>query len=244
MDTNDRIRARIEKAVLFIEDNLSTNLRVADVAKNAHLSPFHFQRLFSAYLGEPVSQYILCRRLERAANILSKKTTVNLLKLALESGFDTHSSFTKAFKKRFGVTPSAFRDAPVVLKESIDSGRPFLIASPGNKQIEAAEIADLSQFEFQFRQSHGTLSGSFFQLSDQDVSTQLSVLLSANSERCLNTISCFPESPQSLNDKGIPIWFGAAFAARSKNQWSENWYTFSAGSWAIFDHWGDYGFLY
>jgi hypothetical protein len=42
MKTNDRIRGRIEKAVLYIEDNLSINLRAPDIAKHAHLSPFHF----------------------------------------------------------------------------------------------------------------------------------------------------------------------------------------------------------
>jgi AraC family transcriptional regulator len=184
MKTNDRIRGRIEKAVLYIEDNLSINLRASDIAKHAHLSPFHFQRLFSAYLGEPVSQYILSRRLERAARLLSTSNAINILELALDSGFDTHSSFSKAFKKRFAVSPSAFRDAPASAIKGVDIGRPFLIGSPGSKQIEAVENVDLPQFEFQFRKSQGTFSGSFFQQSDQDVSSQFTQLLMLNKDRC------------------------------------------------------------
>ena len=244
MKTNDRIRMRIEKAVLYIEDNLSINLRASDIARHAHLSPFHFQRLFSAYLGEPVSQYILSRRLERAARSLSASNAINILELALDSGFDTHSSFSKAFKKKFTVSPSTFRDSPALAKKGVDTGRPFLIASPGSKQIESVENVDLQQFEFQYRKSHGTLSGSFFQLSDQDVSSQFVHLLKLNTDRCHQTISCFPQSPQGLNENSIPIWFGGSFTSRSSNPWSKNWYTFSAGKWAVFEHWGDYGFLY
>lgn len=65
-----------------------------------------------------------------------------------------------------------------------------------------------------------------------------------NKDRCHQTISCFPQSPQGLNDNSIPIWFGGRFTSRSHNPWSENWYTFSAGDWVVFEHWGDYGFLY
>ena len=229
---------------MYIEDNLSKNLRASDIARHAHLSPFHFQRLFSAYLGEPVSQYILSRRLEQAAKLLSTSSKINILELALDSGFDTHSSFSKSFKKRFTVSPSAFRDAPTTAVKGTDTGRPYLIASPGSKQIEAVENIKLPQFEFQYRKSYGTHSGSFFQLSDQDIGEQFAKLLLLNKERCQQTISCFPQSPQGLNDNSIPIWFGGRFMSRSINSWSKNWYTFSAGSWAVFEHWGDYGFLY
>jgi AraC-like DNA-binding protein len=110
MGTYDRNRAKIAKAALYIEDNLTVPLRASEIAEHAHLSPYHFQRLFYAYLGEPIGQYIGARRLEWAASKLAKSSDMNLLRLALDCGFQTHSAFSRAFRKQFGVSPSAFRN--------------------------------------------------------------------------------------------------------------------------------------
>ena len=101
---NDKIRAQLEKALLYMEANLSEKLTAREIAEHAHLSPFHFQRLFSAYMGEPVSHFFLTRRLEKSAQILSETPETNLLELALDIGFETHSSFSKSFKKHFGIS--------------------------------------------------------------------------------------------------------------------------------------------
>ncbi|WP_445327168.1 AraC family transcriptional regulator [Yoonia sp. GPGPB17] len=61
MKNQDRNRARIAKALRYIEAHLSAPLRIPDIAKHADLSPFHFQRLFCAYIGETVNRYIIVR---------------------------------------------------------------------------------------------------------------------------------------------------------------------------------------
>jgi AraC family transcriptional regulator len=243
-DLNDHTRARLEKALLYIDANLSDNMKVTDIARHASLSPFHFQRLFSAYLGEPVSRYVLLRRLERAARTLASDPEANILDLALDVGFETHSAFSKAFRQHYGQSPSMFRMGETEAPSGPDKGRPYLLANPGGVRTEVPEIIQLAAFELQYRQSSGTASGTFFQLHDKDIGQQFAALLVANPDPCLNTISCFPESPQGLNDTAVPIWFGGMFATCTDNNWSAHWQGFEGGKWAVFDHVGEYSFLY
>ena len=244
MDAKDRNRAKIAKAVLYIEDNLSDSLRASDIAKHAHLSPFHFQRLFCAYMGESINQYTAARRLEGAALKLVHHPDANLLHLALDSGFQTHSAFSKAFRKQFNVTPSTFRKNPESAQKGTDQNRRFLINASPSKTIETTGIIEPEAFYFQFRMSSGTRAGQFFQQNDQDISQQFTALLAEKSPPDLFLMSCFPDTPQNMNDDNVPVWFGGAFSAQSNNDWSDGWRKFEAGTWAVFEHWGDYSFLY
>ncbi len=244
MNTQDRNRAKIAKAALYIEDNLSTSLRASDIAKYAHLSPFHFQRLFCAYMGEPIKQYIAVRRMEGAALELENHSRINLLQLALECGFQTHSAFSKAFRKQFGVSPAVFRDNPDGARKGVEKDRRFLISAPPSKTIEAAGVVEMGPFHFQFRQSSGTHEGQFFRQNDQNIGQQFSTLLGETIPPDLFLMSCFPSTPQNLNDDDVAIWFGGAFSAQVENDWSGDWHRFQAGRWAVFEHWGDYEFLY
>lgn len=244
MDVTDRNRAKITKAALLIEHNLSEPLRASDIAKHANLSTFHFQRLFSAYMGESINQYISARRLERAAIKLTHTPNANLLQLALDSGFQTHSAFSKAFKKQFGLTPTAFRGAPDLVRQGPDHRRKHLVSTPQGDVLETAEIVTLARFHFQFRTSAGTQDGPFFQLNDQDIYQQFAALLAETHAPDLFLMSCFPDTPQNLNDRDAPVWFGGAFSEPKETGWSNDWYQFDGGEWAVFEHRGDYRFLY
>ncbi|MBT8168359.1 helix-turn-helix domain-containing protein [Falsiruegeria litorea] len=244
MDTQDRNRAKITKAAQYIEDNLSEVLRASDIAKHANLSPFHFQRLFAAYMGEPISQYIVARRLEKAALELKDCSKMNILQLALGSGFHSHSAFSKAFKKQFGVSPSIFRNSPDSTVRGVAQDRQFLVSAPPSKAIEAVDVADLGQFHLQYRESFGTHEGQFFRQNDQDIGQQFSALLAKDSPPDMFLMSCFPNTPQNLNDANVPIWFGGAYSIQIDSDWGHAWHHFDTGTWAVFEHWGDYRFLY
>lgn len=244
MDTQDRNRAKIAKAAQYIEDNLSEALRAPNIAKHANLSPFHFQRLFSAYMGEPISQYIVARRLERAALELNDHSKMNILQLALNSGFQSHSAFSKAFKKQFGLSPSVFRNTPEAARIGVSQDRRFLVSAPPDKVIEAHDVIDLGHFHFQFRESSGTHEGHFYRQNDQDIGRQFSALLAEDSPPDVFLMSCFPTTPQNLNDTNVPVWFGGAYSSQIGNDWGHAWYHFKAGTWAVFQHRGDYKFLY
>jgi AraC family transcriptional regulator len=100
---------RIEHARRLIEDHLDEDLPLEDLAAAAHYSMFHFHRLFRAHTGETVREHARRLRLERSAYRLTH-TRDDILRIALDSGYDSHEAFTRAFKARIGLTPSAFRE--------------------------------------------------------------------------------------------------------------------------------------
>jgi len=106
--TQDTYRHRILKVQLHIQEHLDEDLSLERLARIAHFSPFHFHRIFSALVGESVHDYVRRLRLEAAAMLL-KTTDRPITQIAFDSGYDTHESFTRAFRQMFGVSPSQFR---------------------------------------------------------------------------------------------------------------------------------------
>jgi len=95
-------------ALLHCEEHLDEPLTLAELAAIAGFSPYHFHRIFRHVTGEAPKAYLRRLRLERAVYRL-KVSPDNVLQIALEAGFSTHETFTRAFMRQFGVTPSEFR---------------------------------------------------------------------------------------------------------------------------------------
>lgn len=83
-------------------------LDVAALARVAHLSPAHFSREFRRAFGETPHQYLLTRRLERAAALL-RNTDHSVADICFEVGLASVGSFTTSFRRVHGVTPTAYR---------------------------------------------------------------------------------------------------------------------------------------
>jgi AraC-like DNA-binding protein len=83
-------------------------LDVPTLARAAHLSPAHFSREFRRTFGEPPHNYLLTRRLERAAALL-RNTDRNVAEICLAVGLRSVGSFTTAFGRAFGVSPTKYR---------------------------------------------------------------------------------------------------------------------------------------
>ena len=98
---------RINKALHYIEDHLAHPLSLARLSQVACYSPFHFHRLFKAYVGESLNTYIVRKRIEKAAGVLIRRHSVNIAALALRFGFQSHAAFDRAFKKYYGHSPSS-----------------------------------------------------------------------------------------------------------------------------------------
>jgi AraC family transcriptional regulator len=91
----------------YIEEHLTENVLLSSLAEVAQLSPFHFSRVFKQTFGMPPLRYLASRRIERAKALLAGDGSVTQVGLAV--GFAETSSFTTAFRKHTGVTPSVYR---------------------------------------------------------------------------------------------------------------------------------------
>jgi transcriptional regulator GlxA family with amidase domain len=99
---------RIQPVLAYAAAHLDEDVSLAALARQAGLSAFHLQRIFSAATGETPKQLTLRLRLGRAAVMLLTSDD-SILDVALSCGFQSHEAFIRAFRRRFGMTPSAYR---------------------------------------------------------------------------------------------------------------------------------------
>jgi AraC family transcriptional regulator len=98
---------RIDRAVELIEAHFARRLALGDLATAAGLSPYYFARVFRRFVGVPPHRYLTAVRLRHAARLLDEGAGVTFA--CYECGFGSLSHFVTAFRKRFGVVPSAAR---------------------------------------------------------------------------------------------------------------------------------------
>jgi AraC family transcriptional regulator len=99
---------RIQPALAYAASHLDEDVSLAALAAQSGLSVFHLQRAFSATAGETPKQFTLRLRLGRAAAMLLTRDE-SVLDIALDCGFQSHEVFCRAFRRRFGISPSAYR---------------------------------------------------------------------------------------------------------------------------------------
>lgn len=99
---------RIQKVLIFIEQNLDDELSLEQLAKVGCFSMYHFHRIFHGAVGEAPGAYVRRLRLERAAGQLLYSDG-RITDVALDANYDTPSAFTKAFKKIMGCSPAHYR---------------------------------------------------------------------------------------------------------------------------------------
>ncbi|MCB2188921.1 MAG: AraC family transcriptional regulator [Deltaproteobacteria bacterium] len=102
----------VARARELLEDRFRENLSLADLAREAALSPYHLARLFAAELGLPPHLYLTQVRVRRARGLLEQGLTPAVA--ALETGFSDQSHLTRRFKALVGVTPGQYRECCAV----------------------------------------------------------------------------------------------------------------------------------
>ncbi len=95
----------IQKAIDYVESNITEEIDFEEAAKRAYSSPFHFQRVFGILCGISLGDYIRMRRLSLAGEELSKGNG-KIIDIALKYGYDTPESFSRAFTRFHGIAPS------------------------------------------------------------------------------------------------------------------------------------------
>lgn len=104
----DDYKLRINKVFRHIEENLEADLSLNLLSEIALFSPFHFHRIFKTITQETPNNYVIRRRIERSASDLIRKD-YHISDIALKNGFNDTSSFSRSFKKYYGLSPSEFR---------------------------------------------------------------------------------------------------------------------------------------
>ncbi len=112
----------MQPVLASVAAHLDEDISLAALAREARLSPFHLQRMFSAAVGETPKQLAIRLRLGRAA-VLLLATRESVLDIALGCGFQSHEAFTRAFHRRFGMAPSAYRARGFVNTTDVDAAR-------------------------------------------------------------------------------------------------------------------------
>ena len=105
----------IQNAIDYIEEHITEELDYEAIARESFSSSFHFQRMFSILCGYTLGEYIRSRRLTLAGTELAAGKD-KVIDVALKYGYDSPESFTKAFQKFHGMTPSQARSSGAVLK--------------------------------------------------------------------------------------------------------------------------------
>jgi AraC family transcriptional regulator len=103
------LSARKQKLVVeHIEQHVAEQISLRALARLAKLSPFHFARAFKHSFGAPPHRYHMARRMKRAQELLLR-SALPVTQIGVRVGFRDTSSFTRAYRRYAGITPSEFR---------------------------------------------------------------------------------------------------------------------------------------
>ena len=120
------INGQVRETIILMERNLEEPLTLKEITQYIGISPRHLQRLFHYYTGKTPVQFYLDVRLDRARGLVTQ-TELSLVEIAGSCGFSRSETFSRAYRKRFGITPS---------KDRIEGRVPFQFRSfPGHADI-------------------------------------------------------------------------------------------------------------
>jgi AraC family transcriptional regulator len=100
---------RVNKVLHYINTHLDEKIDLEKLAQLSNFSPYHFHRIMRAYLNESLMSYIVRIRLDNAACLI-QTTDLPITEIAYKVGYDVPSSLNKAFKKRFHVSPTEYKE--------------------------------------------------------------------------------------------------------------------------------------
>lgn len=144
---------RMMKVVRAIEQGLDEKLSIDALASIACYSPYHFHRLFHAYVGEAVYAFQKRLLLERSAHQLTYSDHA-ITRIALDAGYDTPSSFNKAFQKRFDTSPGDFRKR----KLAVSTFTPQTYCENKNMEPEIKMLSQINIFRVRGQGSYADAS--------------------------------------------------------------------------------------
>ncbi|NOT78429.1 MAG: AraC family transcriptional regulator [Bacteriovoracaceae bacterium] len=99
-----KVSSPVLRALWFVENHSNEPISLSQISDSCGVSPYHLTRAFAAATGIPLMKYVRARRLSEAAKKISQNSE-GILSVAIESGYNSHEAFTRAFGKHFHCTP-------------------------------------------------------------------------------------------------------------------------------------------
>jgi AraC family transcriptional regulator len=235
---------RINELIVYIQKNIDQKMTLDDLAQVAGYSPFHIHRIFRAYLGETLGDFIQRLRMGKAIeSLLNGAKTIT--EIALQSGYQTPAAFTKAFKHIYFTTPSQVRRTGI---RPVASANP-LIKVPEIRRIKMkAEIREMPTKKVLTVTRKGLIDNNFNKTAAEAFSV-LSRFVSANRAWASVENGCLGICP----DDGVEIppedsrYIAGYFLKESGDVWVRGEVEimeFPAGLVAVFTHRGPYETLW
>ncbi len=174
-----------QQSIDHIEQNLSEELDIEEIAAKAALSPFYYQRIFGAMCGMTVGEYIRSRRMTLAAQELTCSDK-KVIDIAVKYGYDSPDSFAKAFQRFHGITPAQAKSsgaslrslAPLHIKITLEGGNmleykiiekaPFTVVGVRKSFNSETSYKEIPKFWGEWLSDMKGLKGMFGLCSDMD----------------------------------------------------------------------------
>lgn len=136
----------VNKTYYYIYKNLEHQILLDEIAKINSISKYHYHRIIKEETGQTLFEIITNERLKKAANLLLTNKHSTISEIANECGYISHSSFIKAFKKRYGLTPTkwktgAYKRYSKELLNAFSSNKDFSTIEPEIKVCEEIKCA-------------------------------------------------------------------------------------------------------
>ena len=109
---------RLKRVLSCIEVRLAEPVQVCELAREVHMSPFHFTRMFKLATGHSPHKYLTLQRVERAKELLAA-SDMPIAAIAAAVGYQTQAHFTGVFGRHAGATPKVYR---VARRQGVDAG--------------------------------------------------------------------------------------------------------------------------
>jgi AraC family transcriptional regulator len=158
-DSRSEYVARMHRVLEYIDRRLDQQLELDALAKVANFSSFHFHRLFTAWMGERLGDYVRRRRLETAALRLVAQPRLPVTQVALSVGFGSTEAFARAFRSRFGLTATAWRETQLSNRDQLKSRLDQAPASPpvnhGRMKVSIADRKPIDVAYLRYVGSYG-----------------------------------------------------------------------------------------
>ncbi len=145
---------RVNIVVEYINNHLDENIDLGTLAEISFFSPFHFQRIMKAFLGEPLGAFIVRKRVETAAQLI-RYTDLPIQDIAYRVGYDTPSSLSKVFKQFFNISPKEYRInknfvivRPMKLNENLNIKKPKVVEVEDKQAIYIQQAGEYSSVDY------------------------------------------------------------------------------------------------